>query len=145
VRARSLVIVGLIVALVLGALALTGCGGGGGDEEAAKAAVVAGLAKIDTVVADLTQKGTSGALTVADIKAARDSMKAEFQSILDNAKKIKGADVSKAETAWTDLDAAITALPDNATLMDAAGVLMTKVPGLTSALADLKALVTPTS
>jgi hypothetical protein len=143
VRVRSLVLFGLIVALALGAFAVTGCGGGGEDEAAAKAAVAAGLAKIDTVVADLTQKGTSGALDVAGIKAARDSMKAEFESVLANAKKIKGADVSKAEQAWTDLNAAITALPDSATLMDAAGVLMTKVPALTSALADLKALVTP--
>jgi hypothetical protein len=145
VRVRSLVVFGLIVALALGALALTGCGGSGGDETAAKAAVVAGLAKIDTTIADLTQKGTSGSLTVADIKATRDSMKGELVTLFANAKKIKGADVSKAEAAWNDLDAAVTSLPDTATLMDAAGVLMTKVPALTSALADIQALVTPKS
>ena len=82
-------------------------------------------------------------MTVADIKATRDSLKADVQSVIDSAKKIKGADVSAAEKAWTDLDTAVTALPDTATLMDAAGVLLTKVAPLTTALAKIKTLVTP--
>jgi len=144
VKARSAVLIALVVVLVLGALAVAGCGGGGSDE-AAVAAVQGGLVEIDTAIADLTAKGTSGSLTVADIKATRDSLKPQVESVIDNGKKIKDADVSAIEKAWADLESAVTALPDSATLMEAAGVLMTKVTPLTSALAELKALVSPTT
>jgi hypothetical protein len=145
--ARKAVLLGLVVVLALGAFVVVGCGGSssGASEATAKAAVVASLAKIDAAVADLTAKGTNGTLTVAGIKATRDSLKAEVQSVIDNAKNIKGADVSKIQTAWSDLDAAVTALPDTATLMDAAAVLLTKVAPLTSALAQVKALVSPST
>ncbi len=145
-RGRRIVLLGLVVVLALAAVAVVGCGGDGADSDAAaKAAVVAGLAKIDTAIADLTAKGTDGSLTVAGIKATRDSLKADVQSVIDSAKKIKGADVSAAEKAWADLDTAVTALPDTATLMDAAGVLLTKVAPLTTALAKIKTLVTPST
>ncbi len=145
-RGRKIVLLGLVVVLALAAVAVAGCGGDStSSDAAAKVAVVAGLAKIDTAIADLTAKGTSGALTVAGIKATRDSLKADVQAVIDNAKKIKGADVSATEKAWTDLDSAVTALPDSATLMDAAGVLMTKIGPLTAGLAQIKALVTPTT
>ena len=121
--ARKAVLLGLVVLLALGALGVAGCGGGGTSDADAKAAVLAGLAKIDAAIADMTAKGTSGSLTVTDIKATRDALKADVQSVIDNAKKIKDADVSKVETAWTDLNSAVTALPDNATLVEAAGVL----------------------
>jgi hypothetical protein len=146
VRARKAVLLGLVVVLALGVVAVAGCGGGtSSSDAAAKATVVAGLAKINTAVADLTAKGTSGSLTVAGIKAARDSLKPDVQSVIDAAKNIKGADVSKIQQAWTDLDSAVTALPDSATLMDAAAVLLTKVAPLTSALAELQKLVSPSS
>jgi hypothetical protein len=146
VRARKAVLLGLVVVLALGALAVAGCGGGTSSSDAsAVAAVQASLTKIDAAVADLTTKGTSGALTVAGIKAARDSLKTDVQTVIDQGKKIKGADVSKIQTAWNDLNAAVTALPDSATLMDAAAVLLTKVSPLTSALAELKALITPST
>lgn len=144
-RARKAVFFGLVVVLALGTVALVGCGGGDDSDVAAKAAVVASLAKIDTAIADMTTKGTNGSLTVADIKATRDSLKTDVQTVIDSAKKIKGADVSAAEKAWTELDAAVTALPETATLMDAAGVLMTKVGPLVAGLAKIKALVTPST
>ncbi len=93
----------------------------------------------------MTAKGTAGTLTVADIKATRDALKTDVQSVIDNGKKIQGADTATVQRAWTDLDAAVTALPDTATLMDAAGVLMTKVSPLTAALDKIRALVTPTT
>jgi hypothetical protein len=147
VRARKIVLLGLVVVLALAALAVIGCGGSGngGSEASAKAAVQADMAKIDAAIADLTQKGTSGALTVAGIKAARDSLKAQVEDVIAQAKNIKGADVNAVQKAWTDLDSAVTALPDSATLMDAAAVLMTKVTPLTAALAQIKALVSPSS
>jgi hypothetical protein len=143
-RVRRIVLLGLVVVLALSALAVAGCGGGGTDA-AAVTAVQGNLAKINAAIADLTTKGTSGTLTVADIKAARDTLKPEVQSVIDNGKKIKGADVDAVQKAWTDLDAAVTALPDTATLADAAGVLMMKVTPLTTALAAIGNLVTTTS
>ena len=141
---RKVVLLGLVVVLALAALAVAGCGGSSTDATAV-AAVQASLGKIDTAIADLTAKGTAGTLTVADIKVVRDSLKPEVQSVIDNGKKIKGADTAAVDKAWTDLDAAVTALPDTATLMDAAGVLMTKVTPLTTALKAIGALATPST
>jgi hypothetical protein len=146
VKVKKVVLLGLVVVLALAAVAVAGCGGSSSASDAdAKAAVQAGLTKIDAAIADLTAKGTSGALTVAGIKSTRDSLKTDVLSVIANAKKIKGADVSGAEKAWTDLDSAVTALPDSATLMDAAAVLLTKVAPLTAALDQIRALVTPTT
>lgn len=134
----------VFVVLLLGATVVGGCGGGGGgDEEAAKAAIAASLVKIEAAVADLTAKGTSGALTVAEIKATREALKPEVESVIESATQVKGLDASKIEQAWKDLDTAVTELPDTATLMEAAGVLMTKVTPLMSALADIKTAITP--
>jgi hypothetical protein len=143
---RRAVVLGLIIILALAAVSVAACGGGtSANEETAKAAVQADLTKIDTGIADLTQKGTSGSLTVADIKAARDSLKTQVEDVITQAKNIKGADVSTIQKAWTDLDSAVTALPDSATLMDAAAVLMTKVAPLTTALDKVRTLVSPSS
>jgi hypothetical protein len=139
------VLLGLIVVLVMGGLAVAGCGGGGGSDEQAKAAVQGSLAKIDATVQDMTAKGVSGALTVAEIKAARDAMKPEISTIVENGKNIEGVDVGKVESAWSDLDKAVTELPDSATLAEAGAVLLTKVQPLTAALGEVKAVVTPTS
>jgi hypothetical protein len=141
---RKAVLFVLIVVVALSAFAVVGCGGGGTDT-AAVAAVQASLGKIDTAIKDLTAKGTAGTLTVADIKTTRDALKTDVQSVIDNGKKIKGADTDTVQKAWTDLDAAVTALPETATLMDAAGVLMTKVSPLTAALDKIRALVTATT
>ena len=141
---RKAVLFVLIVVVAITALAVVGCGGGGTDT-AAVAAVQASLGKIDTAIKDMTAKGTAGTLTVADIKTTRDALKTDVQSVIDNGKKIKGADTNTVQKAWTDLDAAVTALPDTATLMDAAGVLMTKVSPLTAALEKIRALVTVTT
>lgn len=141
---RKAVLLGLIVVLAIAAVAVAGCGGGGTDADAA-AAVQASLVKINAAIADMTAKGTAGTLTVADIKASRDSLKPEVQSVIDNGKKIEGADVDAVQKAWTDLDTAVTALPESATLMEAAGILMTKVTPLTTALSAVAAKVTPTT
>jgi hypothetical protein len=141
---RKAVLFVVIVVVALSALAVVGCGGGGTDT-AAVAAVQASLGKIDTAIKDMTAKGTAGTLTVADIKTTRDALKTDVQSVIDNGKKIEGADTAAVEKAWTDLDAAVTALPDTATLMDAAGVLMTKVSPLTASLDKIRALVTATT
>jgi hypothetical protein len=142
---RKAVLLGLVVVLALAAVAVAGCGGSSASDATAIAAVQASLTKINAAVKDLTAKGTAGTLTVAEIKAARDTLKPDVQSVIDNGKNIKGADTAAVQTAWTDLDTAVTALPDTATLADAAPVLMTKITPLTSALGAIGTLVTPTT
>ena len=141
---RKVVLLGLVVILALAALGLAGCGGSSTDATAV-AAVQASLAKVDAAVKDLTAKGTAGTLTVAEIKTTRDTLKPDVQSVIDNGAKIKGADTAAVQKAWTELDAAVTALPATATLMDAAPVLMTKISPLTAALGAIGTLVTPTT
>ncbi len=141
---RKAVVLVLIAVVALLALTVAGCGGGGTDQ-AAVTAVQGNLAKIDAAIKDLTAKGTAMTLTVADIKASRDSLKPEVQSVIDNGKKIKGADTAAVEKAWTDLDAAVTGLSDTATLLDIAPILMSKVGPLTAALDQIRALVSPTT
>ncbi|MCL4371247.1 MAG: hypothetical protein M1380_10130 [Chloroflexi bacterium] len=145
VAARKVWLLGLVVVLALGVLTLAGCGGGGESDQGAMTALQGSLGKISATMADLTAKGTSGSLTVADIKAARDSLKPEIQSVIDNGKKVKGADVSAFETAWAALDAAVTALPDSASLVDIGTVLISKVSPLQAELDKIGALVSPTS
>lgn len=140
---RKAVLLGLVVVLALAAIAVAGCGGGGTSDAAAKTAVQASLVKINAAIADMTAKGTAGSLTVAQIKSTRDSIKPEIQSVIDNGKKITGVDTAALQKAWTDLDAAVTALPDTATLVDAAGVLLTKVGPLQAALTAIQKTVTP--
>ena len=142
---RKAVLLGLVVVLALAAVAVAGCGGGGTSDATAKAAVQASLVKINAAIADMTAKGTAGTLTVAQIKSTRDTLKPDIQSVIDNGKNIKGADVGAVQKAWTDLDTAVTALPDTATLMDAAGVLLTKVTPLTTALKAVGDLATATT
>ena len=142
---RKAVLLGLVLVLALAALAVAGCGGGGSSDTAAKAAVQASLAKINAAIVDMTAKGTAGSLTVAQIKATRDSIKPEIQSVIDNGKKIAGVDVGAIQKAWSDLDTAVTALPDTATLVDAAGVLITKVGPLQAALTAIQKMVTPST
>ena len=141
---RKAVLLGLVVVLALAALGVAGCGGSSTDATAV-AAVQASLAKIDAAVKDMTAKGTAGTLTVAEIKTTRDTLKPDVQSIIDNGKKIKGADTAAVQKAWTDLDTAVTGLPDTGTLADAAPVLLTKIGPLTAALSAIGALVTPTT
>ena len=141
---RKAVLLVLVIALALATVAVAGCGGASTDP-AAVSAVQASLVKINAAVADMTAKGTSGQLTTADIKAARDTLKPEVQSVIDNGKKIKGADTAAVQKAWTDLDTAISGLSDSATLPEIGGILLSKVTPLTTALAAIGKLVTPTS
>jgi hypothetical protein len=141
---RKVVLLVLVVVLALAALAVAGCGGSSTDP-AAVSAVQGSLAKINAAIADLTTKGTNGSLTAADVKAARDTLKPEIQSVIDNSKKIKGADTAALQKAWNDLDSAVTGLSASATLPEIGGILLSKVTPLTAALAAIGKLVTPTS
>ncbi len=141
---RKAVLLVLVVVLAVSAIAVVGCGGGGTDS-AAVSAVQASMTKVTAAIKDMTAKGVAGTLTVKDIKSTRDTLKPEVQSIIDNGKKIKGADTSAVQKAWTDLDTAVTGLSDSATLQEAGALLFSKVAPLTAALDAIGKLVTPAS
>lgn len=137
---RKAVLLVLVAVLALTALAVAGCGGGGTDQ-AAVTTVQGNLAKIDTAIKDMTAKGVAGTLTVADIKSARDTLKPEVQSVIDNGTKIEGADTGAVQKAWTELDTAVNGLSDSATLQEAGAILLSKVTPLQTALTAVKTAI----
>jgi len=136
VRGRKALILGLAIVLVLG-MAVVGCGG---SDEEAKEALRTALDKINTQVAELTTTFTSGG-TVADVKAAKDRLAPDWEAVVAAAEGVEGADVEAAKKAWTDAEMAIDAVPDSATLMEAAGSIMGPVQGLLTVAGDLGQLV----
>ncbi|NLV72007.1 MAG: hypothetical protein GXY46_05295 [Actinobacteria bacterium] len=135
-RGRKALILGLAIVLVLG-MAVVGCGG---SDEEAKEALRTALDKINTQVAELTTTFTSGG-TVADVKAAKDRLAPDWEAVVAAAEGVEGADVEAAKKAWTDAEMAIDAVPDSATLMEAAGSIMGPVQGLLTVAGDLGQLV----
>lgn len=135
-RARKLLVVGLAIVLALGTLAVAGCGG---DDEEAKAALRAALETVATKVTGLQTAFTAGG-TVADLKAAKDDLASDWQAVVTAAEQVKGADIEAAKKAWTDLDAAVSAVPDSATLIEAATQIMTPVQALMTIHGDLSEL-----
>ena len=65
---------------------------------------------------------------------------ADWQAVVTAAEKVKGADVEAAKKAWTDLDTAVSAVPDSATLIEAAAQIMTPVQSLMTVAGDLAEL-----
>ncbi|MBN1320311.1 MAG: hypothetical protein JXA87_05640 [Thermoleophilia bacterium] len=135
-RARKLLVLGLVVILALGTLAVAGCGG---DDEEAKAALRTALQTVETKVTGLQTAFTSGG-TVADLKAAKDDLATDWQAVVTAAEKVKGTDVEAAKKAWTDLDTAVSGVPDSATLIEAATQIMTPVQSLMTIAGDLAEL-----
>jgi hypothetical protein len=129
--------------LVLGVVLLLGLGlllGACGSDEDAKAELTAALDKVDQAVAKFQEMGLSS--TVPEIKAARDEVAPVWEEVVAAAEKVDGADVEAVQKAWDDLDAAVSAVPDDANIMEAAGVLA-PVTNLLNVIAQLRTLVTP--
>ena len=132
-RARKLLVLGLVAIMAVGALVVVGCGD---DNDEAKEALRAALATVETTVAGLQTAFTQGG-TVAELKAAKDDIATDWQAVVTAAEKVKGADVEAAKKAWTEVDTAISAIPDNATLIEAAAQIMTPVQSLMTIAGDL--------
>lgn len=121
----------LSLALVVGAC---------GSDEDAKAELSAALDKVDQAVTKFQDMGLNS--TVPEIKAARDQVGPVWEEVVAAAEKVDGVDIEAVKKAWTDLDQAVSAVPDDAGIMEAAGVLA-PVTNLLKVVADLRALVTP--
>jgi hypothetical protein len=137
VRAKKALILGLAILLAVSVVAVAGCGG---SDEEAKEALRTALAKIETQVTELTATFTSGG-TVADLKAAKDKLAPDWQAVVSAAEGVEGADVAAAEKAWTDAETAIDAVPDDATLAEAATSIMAPVQALLAVASELGGLV----
>jgi len=136
---ESILCVALIAVLVAAAgTAIAGCGG---SDEQAKADLNTALVEFETAVAALQQ--LSATSTVADLKKGNEDLKAPYEKVVAAAKKVSGADVATFETAWNDVQAAVAAIPDDASIVTAGLQLMPKIQPLTQAEAALKALVAP--
>jgi hypothetical protein len=136
VRLRSGLLLGLAVVLAVTMIVAVGCGG---SEEDAKANLSAALDKVETSIAGFQQMGADS--TVADIKAARDAVKADWQEVVVAAKEVGGADPAAAEKAWTDVNTAVDKIPEGATILEAAALIMGPVTALLKAEQELRALV----
>jgi hypothetical protein len=134
-KALRVVMLGVILVLSL-ALVVAACG----SDEDAKAELSAALDKIEQSVSGFQEMGLNS--TVPEIKAARDEVAPVWDEVVAAAEKMEGADVEAVKKAWEDLDAAVTAVPDDASIIEAAGVLA-PVQNLLKVVADLRALVTP--
>lgn len=135
-KARYMWIVALVVVLSLGLVAAA-CGD---DQKEAKAALSAALDKVEASVTTLQQMGAE--TTVPDIKAALKGVAPVWQEVVTAAKAVEGADIAAAEKAWTDVDAAVSGLADDANIMTAAATVMGPVNALLQVEANLRALVT---
>jgi hypothetical protein len=138
---RKALLLGLAIVLAVTALAVVACGG---SNAAAKATLSAALDKIETEVTAMQTQFTAGG-TVAQLKTAKDQIGVDWQAVMDAAKNVKGADVAAAQKAWTDVDTAITAVPDTATLVEAATTILAPIQALMKVEADLRVLAGPST
>jgi hypothetical protein len=137
VRVSKALVLGLIIVLALTTLVVVGCGGG---NEEAKAALRAALDKVETEVNAMQTAFTAGG-TVPELKAAKDQVGTDWQAVVTAAEGVEGADVAKAKAAWTTVDEAITAIPDDATLLEAGPALIAPVTAMMTVASELRELV----
>jgi hypothetical protein len=128
---------GLIFVLVVTMMVAVGCGG---SDEEAKANLSAAL---DTAEASMAEFSSSiGAdSSVDDITAALQQFEPEWQAVIDAAKEVEGADAAAAEQAWTDVTTAIDSIPEGATILEAAALILGPVTNLQAVAQDLRAVV----
>lgn len=136
-KSRALVLV-LAIVLMVALVVMAGCG----SDEKAKEELRAALDKVEQNIANLTNTFMSGG-TVPDVKAAKDAFAADWQAVITAAEKVEGADVEAAKTAWEKLDAAISALPDDADLVSVGPSLLPAVQELQEVEQGLRELAGP--
>lgn len=133
---KKLLVIGLVVIFAVGTLFVTACGG---DDEAGKQTMRDALTVVETDMAELTTQFTSGG-TGADIKAAMGDVQPHWQAVVDACADVEGADAAMAQQVWDDVQAAVSALSDDAGLVEMAG-LLPSVQALQAYEQELRALV----
>ena len=149
-KGKRLLVVGLVFVL-LTAVTL-GAAGCSLSEAKDKAALLAALTKFDLASAPLavTVNSTDNDATVtsngtpvaAAIKAGLADVADDWQSVVEKAKKVDGADVAAAEKAWSDLEAAVDSVPEDATAGEAGAIIGGELDDLLTVRSQLSALAT---
>ena len=149
-KGKRLLIVGLalttLVALAIGA---TGCSF---DEAKDRTALAAALAEFELKAIPLgsTVQSTDASATVTSdgtpvataIKEGLAGLADEWQSVIEKAKKVDGADVAAAENAWSDLQTAADSVPEGATAGEAGAIVGGPLNHLMTVRNDLSAVAT---
>lgn len=135
-RLRSGLLLGLAVILAVSMIVIVGCGG---SEEDAKAELSAALDQLETSIAGFQTMGADS--TVDDIVAARDAVKEDWAAVVEAGKKVDEETTSAAEQAWADVDAAVDSIPKDATIVEAATIILPPVQAFLTQAAELRALV----
>ena len=138
-RGRRALLLGLAIVFALAAVWLVACGG---SDEEAKAALRTALDKVETTINDMTAKMMGGG-SAADLMAVKDQFGADWQAVVTAAKDVDGADVAAAEEAWTKLDAAFGALPENPSLTDLSSTVLPPFMALQGVMEGLRELAGP--
>lgn len=133
---KKAVVVGLVVLLAVSAVFVVGCGN---SEEQAKAALSAALDKLEASVGQFQQMSPTS--TVADIKAAKEVVAKDWQEVVNAAKGVKEANIETLEKAWADVETAFGSISDDASLIQAAALIMGPVQALIKVESELRALV----
>ena len=134
-KARGILVVCAAI-LVIVVLVAGGCG----SDEEARAELRAALEQAEQSLSELEDMGME--TTVPQIKAIRDEMAPVWDRVVEAAREVEGADAAAAEQAWQAVDEAVSAIPDDANIMEALGVLG-PMQNLIEVGEELKALVTP--
>ena len=117
---KKLLVLGLAVIFVVSSLLMVACGG---NDAAAKQKLADALTVVEQDIQQLTATFSSGQGTGAQIKAAIAGVEPHWQAVVDACAGVKGADAAKAQQVFTDVQTAVTALPDNAGLPQMAALL----------------------
>jgi hypothetical protein len=136
-RLRSGLLLGLAVVLAVSMFVVVGCGG---SDEDAKANLSTALDKVEASIATF-QSSLGANSSVDDVKNALNTVKPDWEAAVTAAKDVEGADVAGAEKAWTDVETAINSIPEGATILEAAALIMTPVTALLKVEQQLRALV----
>jgi hypothetical protein len=136
-RLKGGLLLGLAVVLAVSMFAVVGCGG---SDEDAKANLSAALDKVETSIAEF-QSSMGATSTVDDVKNALSTVKPDWEAVVTAAQDVEGADVAAAEEAWADVETAISSIPEGASILEAAALIMTPVTALLKVEQELRALV----
>ncbi len=136
-RLRSGLLLGLAVVLAVSMFVVVGCGG---SDEDAKANLSAALDKVEASIAKF-QSSMGANSSVDDVKNALNTVKPDWAAAVAAAKDVEGADVAAAEKAWADVETAISSIPEGASILEAAALIMAPVTALLKVEQDLRTLV----
>jgi len=150
VRGRRLVLLGLVLVLLTAVVfSAAGCSL---SEAKDKAALLAALTEFNLKSTPLamTVAGTDSDATVTSdgtpvATAIRDGVADvadEWQSVIAKAKKVDGADAAAAEKAWSDLEAAVAGVPEDATAGEAGAIIGGPLDDLMTVRSQLSAVAT---